>query len=371
MRFLLGSFMRRIAREGFKSLSVPVLAFVFILIIGIMSATAENQEERLEEIVDTFEVRIEVSNTYGSIGGLTREYIDEEHIRLFTDSVLSEYVTDINLRYQSGNIIGITSMQSDERLDPTVGSYIEWREGYDEGIFRTADPVCVVSFDTGEYEYYELEGWFDFSVGEMVFFEEELEIAGRVYGAGDVMFVPFWMLCDLSGNVMSDTLTATIADNRRIEEFAASARSFFVAAGTVDESIPYSLTIYNGEYNTTIEELTQNILLINIVTPFIYAISVLVGFIAGYILIRRRKPEFAVMRSIGVRRGGLVTAILCEQAILCLGGAVVGCIVFFLIWGHIVILQSVLFIICYLLGAGIVTLRSTGQDILKLLHDKE
>jgi hypothetical protein len=284
---------------------------------------------------------------------------------------------------------GITSIKADERLSPLVGAYVDFLDGYDEGIFRTREAVCVVGaevFNALDADKPEVTLtlrryiWGETDEGEpyladVITIHPTLRVVGITHGAGNVVFSPFWTVSEaaraLGLPVYTNHMSALMADNRQAAGFAQAAARHFARAGDVDAELPFSLTVFDGTYNDVVRRLRQNIQLIDVATPFIYGISVLIGFIASYLLTRRRKPEFALMRSIGVNKRDVFLGALAEQAALCLTGAVTGLVVFGAVYGYFLWAPFVLFTVCYVLGSVFAAERAAGANVLKILREKE
>ena len=412
MIYVFRLFIKRIPREGFKSLTVPVLALVLIVLINIMGGVRQQQAADLEDVTDNFEVRVEISDPVSSARddlGITNDYMI-----LFTDEdaipSLAKFLKDVELKRSMritvgppvpyGKLIGITSVAATDRLDPLAGAYIAFFDGYDESVFRSNDCVCVVSEQIynaldpeemilylsvqSEYEPDEIMLDSAYESGEIMLEDAyvpddisvEFKIAGIVHGAGNDVFCPFWVAGELGSQsdgfpTHTDSMSALMADNRLINGFKNGARQHFARPGDVDAKQPYSLTVFDGVYNEVTKKLMQNIRMIDVATPFIYIISVCIGFVASYLLTRRRKPEFAVLRSVGVNKRDVFFGALAEQAVLCVSGVAAGCALFFTVYGFIPAVPPVVFTLCYTLGSAISAERAAGTDVLKILREKE
>jgi len=176
MLFLLRYFIKRIPRERFKSLTVPALALVLVVLISVLGDLRRELMADLEHIIDTFPIRVEVSTPFTSeTNNLT---VGIHYIRLFTDPdisssispTLAPYLTDVELRQSirikddtdappfisNASLVGVTSIEADARLDPLTGAYIVFFDGCDESFFRTSEHLAIVSqavYDTlGPYD---------------------------------------------------------------------------------------------------------------------------------------------------------------------------------------------------------------------------
>ncbi|MCL2602890.1 MAG: hypothetical protein FWD90_00255 [Defluviitaleaceae bacterium] len=402
MKEILYTFLKRLPREGFRSMTVPALALVLVVLIGIMSGARIRMVEELDDVINNFPVRAELSDPITSeVDGID---IDIEYILLFTDESVprsvAEYVKDVelnrrleiveNLPLPVGEWLGITSVEADDRLSPMAGAYIDFLPGWDEGVFRTDEAVAVVNaalFGTLEanqpmitlsveniiYKETEIDGEIIMEVDEIFETAVDLRVVGIVHNAGSLILSPFWTVNAAAAEIYlpeySNHMNALLYDNGKIGEFASAAVRVFARPGDVDTELSFSLTIFDGIYNNVIRRLRQNIQLIDVATPFIYAISVLIGFIASYLLTRNRKPEFAVMRSIGVNKRDVFMGALGEQAVLCIPGAVTGFVIVSITFGQVLWVPPVLFTFCYVLGSVFAAVQAAGTNVLKILRE--
>ena len=133
----------------------------------------------------------------------------------------------------------------------------------------------------------------------------------------------------------------------------------------------FAMTIYDAEFYDITEAFSQTIFFIDIATPFVYVLAVCVGFIASFLLTRRKIGEFAIMRSVGVNKMGIFFGTFLEQALLCAVGAALGSLLFTMTWGYVFITQPLIFLACYMLGVLVSAAKAAGTDVLRLLRDKE
>ena len=398
------TFFKRIPREGFKSLAVPILAFVLVVLISIMGGTQIRLAADLEDAMDNFPVLVEVSCP--ATVATDNLGIDLHHIRLFTDVgidfSLADYLQDVELSsflfisatyppVPVNHWIGVTSPGADLRLDPYSGVYIDFFPGYDESIFHTWEMVGVVSeeiFNAIDSEnplltlmlrrvIPALINEAGYIIQEEVYFTAyaEIRIVGITHGSGNYIFSPFWTVGEAAESVgmpvHASQMWALMADNRQIGAFANVADRHFTYTGNISPVNPFALTIFDTIYNDITRRMQQNIQIISISTPFIYVLSILIGFIASYLLTRRRKSEFAIMRSIGVSKGHVFFGALAEQAFLCIIGAALGFVVFAVVQGDLLFIPPLLFTACYVSGSVFAAQRAAGTNVLKILREKE
>lgn len=85
-----------------------------------------------------------------------------------------------------------------------------------------------------------------------------------------------------------------------------------------------ALTVNDETFIKTAARLKENITLTKILTPFVVVIVGFLGFVASYLLLQSRRPEIAIMRSLGVSRRSCFGMLFFESAALELGGSIAG-----------------------------------------------
>jgi len=277
-----------------------------------------------------------------------------------------------------GVLTGLTFPDAYSGLSMEKGALINYYEGYDADVFKTGANVAVVSEDVLAWAD---GGMLRVPVGakENAINETmaELEIIGTVSGAGEgVVLAPFLTASRLGAESdgrppVTEILRARIADNNDLVAFKRDAMRTFSEVGVYFNEQMFSMTIFDAEFYDLTEALQQTVFFIDILTPFVYFITVCVGFVASFLLTRRRTSEFAVMRSVGVNKESIFLITLLEQGLLCAGGVILGCAVFYLAWDMLSISRPLVFLGCYLLGAILSAARAARTDVLRLLREKE
>ena len=436
MLLLMRYFFRRLVREGLRSVTVPLLALVLVVLINLLGGVKAWLEEEYENTMSHFPVIARLSDTTGAAtDGL---YISEKYIDLFLDAdapvSLYRYTGELTLK-RTMNIVddtkqptglvltGISNFGADDDLAPESGAVITFFGGFYEGVFSTDETVCVVSEDLLEAAGVAQAdgtksdddqsnatqsaatqpdaaqrsialtsdgklrmnvrsisnpagpGGIPASLYKVI--DVNLTVAGTVSGsAGNRVYAPFWTVSALG--IESDELPrhterlfVKIADNRALSTFKQVASLSFPKVAPIYDSRPFSMMIYDSDFYATLEPLRQNIILIDVATPFLYVISVCVGFLASVLLTRRRKPEFALMRCAGIHRRDIFLGTLTEQVVLSTVGAALGCALVTVTWGYFSIVQPSIFLACYILGTVFSSISAAGTDVLKILQERE
>jgi hypothetical protein len=291
-----------------------------------------------------------------------------------TEISLAEYLTDVqvqmgyNIFTINGNnyidaegtpfLIGINSVSGDKQLLPEYGCEITWYEGYDETIFVGEEPVCLIPEDMAKPRLYnngkgEAVLYFEYRLmkdGKLVSFNEyqcKLKIAGT-YTAGDEksIYCPVPILEQVMSEIKDDpmifTLSATLADNRRLDEFREKMSLCFVEPSPNAKMIPWGDYLYSNsltsvqeyyDYALDIDDenlfdlssiLEDSIKFNQTVTIFVVALSVVAGFLVGFLMIRRRKRDIILMRTVGESNMRVYFGFVVEQMICIILGIVIG-----------------------------------------------
>ena len=265
-------------------------------------------------------------------------------------------------KYSKGSgttfLIGMTSISSDKQLLPEYGCEIKWYEGYDESVFTGGEAVCLIPESKATTDHYDngsggVDLYLDYSTMKegvtlnAAEYECTLKIVGT-YTAGDELSVycPFPIIEQvyekLGKTQQIDSLSATIANNRRLEEFIEKANMFFMDPAQKDEEIPWGIVLYNRSeeydhlnyrYAMDINDeilaelsaiLEDSIKFNRTVTALVVILSVISGFLIGFLMIRRRKRDIILMRTVGETNFRLYVGFVLEQMICIVLGVALG-----------------------------------------------
>ena len=296
-----------------------------------------------------------------------------------TEISLAEYVKDIQMNLKqmittiNGNdynrgggnsfLIGITSLACDKQLLPEYGCEITWYEGYDESIFEGNELVCLIPADMAKPRYYDNgkgEAELYFLIKRMVSVDDgpieegsrheyscKLKIAGT-YTAGDgkSIYCPIPVIEQVYTSLEQlwniESFTATLADNRRLDEFREKASLFFAEDALEYSEEPCGTYVLNDTggayleyYLNAIDIADENLLDLSViledsikfnrtVTVFVVILSVVAGFLVGFLMIRRRKRDIMLMRMVGESNARVYAGFALEQMICIILGIAVG-----------------------------------------------
>jgi len=440
MFYIFGHSIKRLIREGRKSLSVPLIAFVLAILVNLLGGIRSWLISEYVDTMENFPIVAVISNLTGDItDGLN---IEENIINIFTDPdvpfslldftgelMMKRTLGDVEITGKTESIAlhGITSINADSLLSYEYGTEIMFFEGFDESAFLSDEPVCIISEDmynlavngklsvsvsvqlpdeiiyhegvhvegrmdgsdmkyfiivyneeedTYEREFIDPEDAYEVIEGEFVTNELELTVIGIVSGAGsEIVYIPFWTVSAFAEELtdippFAESLSVRLNYNWTLSDFKSTAAMVFSRVRPIHGSRAFAMMVYDSEFYETIEPLRQNIIVVDVATPFIYALSIAIGFLTSVLLTRRRKAEFAIMRSIGVNKWVIFISALAEQALLSITGVALGIGFVALAWGYVSLERPAVFLACYLFGALFAAAGAAGTNVMKVLRDR-
>ncbi len=182
----------------------------------------------------------------------------------------------------------------------------------------------------------------------------------------------------LEGSVNKVTLSALsfrVADNRKLNETKMALGEFFIAADSINQgSSRFGLWMDDAAFVDTVMVLERSIALFVLFRTVLWILSLCVCSLVIFLIIRRRRIELAVMRSMGCNTVFLYGQILLEMSLCFAVGALAASLVALaaamLHGGETVNVIGLLLSGCMLGTAGSVTAVTSG-DIMKILKGKE
>ena len=165
-------------------------------------------------------------------------------------------------------------------------------------------------------------------------------VVGTYAGGAGRLYCPWWVarqLClDVYGAITMDSLSAAMADNRRIDQFWDEYGSRYFVEPTRDgtpvpwegylmyRTYPFALAIYDDTLVKTVDQLHQNQKLLGLVSWLLGLSAFGVGAVFSILLLRHRSRELKLQYILGQARGGILLWALVEHGLLSLLGAAIG-----------------------------------------------
>ena len=340
-----------------------VTAFALIISMVLCGLNASNEAEiaNFEQTRREIPITVTVMDLYGdSSENLNLDTWVVNIMSGFYNWGLSDYLTDvrigfdlnidmINGEWSDRQLRGILSVNAAPELLPITNSAITWYEGYDESVFEGEELVCIVpagytddadpttdeqeldmTFNTYSQPFPNLSG----AAYNMV---SRLTVVGTYESTQSVraIYCPYHtadtIRARLQVGVRVDSASATLKNNDDLEQFRLVAKRFFAEPdpnSTPDSNYDYSLKIDTEALDKAEAVLNNSITINRISTYLVFVLSAGAGFFLGFLMIRSRKREIILMRTLGKPNAAIYRDFAWEQMLRVLLGVAVGGAVF-------------------------------------------
>lgn len=398
--------LNRIRRSPVPVLAMLLFTSILSLVLCGLEASTNQELEDYQQIYRTTPVTFTVTNLTGTqsdnlklpawaadvfVGDALlpyslRGYVKNVHIQaeyrmnpeketLRVDGTLVD-TTNIS-------ICGITSE------DQIIGNGITWLNTPEEDVLLSAERICIIpeSMVTSEKLPKTLSFLFlyqDIGLnGEIVThqYRLELEVVGTHQANNETVYCPYSVIrgiyVQLDRKTEVDFITAVLTDNDLLDEAREEARYWFPEPDLSGTKIPwkfgsytyypYALRIDDSQLRS-LEETLRNSLTINkICTTLVFVLSAGAGFFAGFLVVRSRKKEIALMRTMGTSNSSIFVCIVFEQMLCVVLGTLLG--------GSYFLFQPVVrlaaFVGIYFVGLSIALLVFLYTNLLTTIKEDE
>ncbi len=338
---------RRLLHSPLPAIGVLLFAAILSTVLCGLELSNTAEENKYQETYRTISVEATITNLSGT--KYTGMNIDAMFMTAFEEKGdLEKYVTNlqkvcmraIDGKYSGNMLYGITSTVLSPELSPENGVTITWRDGYHENIFFTDKSLCLIpqgmipetDEETGE-KYIELyfEHWKD--IGQTNEYTCRLTVAGTYAGgSGKAVYTPY-SVCEQVYRELEDVLyvqafRATLINNNELEVFREASKVWFAEPNPLGEETPWENPIYPHypfalDINDDLLQRAAATLQSSINTNRICAVLVLclsaaAGLLIGFLMVRSRKREIALMRTMGTCNSSIFFGFALEQ-MLCFG----------------------------------------------------
>ena len=282
-------------------------------------------QPNISQFVKDLKIRLEISGIKGAVA-LDEENSFESYVAILEQA---EYLT----------LAGISSVRVAEELTPEFSGDIRWYEGYGQEIFETEELVCLVP---EEYEGDEVAVSFfydDTATGEKQVYTCTLSVIGRYTDLGNsTVYCPYFVVNQIYNRTYQTkrirSISATLVNNNRLDELKSVAAYWFAEPNPLGESTewgkfgyeyyPYALDINDRLLQELVDSMENSLTINRLASALIFAMSALAGFLTGYLVIRSRKREIALMRTLGCCDIGIYIEFALEQLLCLLLGVFLG-----------------------------------------------
>lgn len=307
------------------------------------------------------------------------KYIDDLQIRMVCNGRVKTAPIPIAAAGFEKNetVVGITSTKVAKEYDPSFGMNITWLEGYDESILCTGELVCIAP---SAFEGLEEVSVTFTSTGS---YTCKLKIVG-LYPKEEnyTLYCPYFVMEAVYTRINEPKnvqhLSGKIANNGDLEAFLEAASEWFATPNPLGEPThwdnifgyeyyPLAIDIDDSLLKNLQENLQQSMTINRIAAALVFALSAGAGFLTGFLVIRSRKREIALMRTLGASNIAVCAEFALEQ-LLCvvLGTGLGGSYALWAPFGRLCI-----FGVVYMTGLTIALLIFTRANLLATMKEDE
>lgn len=349
---------RRFCRTPVPAIAVALFAAILAAVLCGLQAANEQEENNYQEICRTVPVTVSVSNLSGtSTDDLLAPTWVMDAMRLFLDA----YVTDIQAKASTvadsvtigdkatyaQELVGITSLTVAGELAQAAEDIVTWQNGYDEDVLQTGTLACILPAsmipetealpETVQMHFENIV----YNANEETTRKYSLDLTFTVAGIhqnNSVIYCPIAVVehikSQLKQELRYDRIGGVLIHNEKLEEMRGAALKWFAEPNLSGELTPWDYSGYNyypyalkidDSQLRAAEETLENSLTINrLCSILVLVLSAGAGFFIGFLLIRSRKREIVLMRTMGTPNGKIYTSFAVEQITCVLLGVLLG-----------------------------------------------
>jgi len=297
--------------------------------------------------------------------------------------------------YRLSDYIGRSSVLNGINSAAAILQQPEYMDGYDEGLFESEEKVCIVSNDFLADHGLFVGAEVNFTAIDIKKYPVESEsdirrdtVSLKIVGVYQSFVTPAPIYCpleivnDISRSIgkpsVINSASFTLQNTQELNRFRGILMDLgFVnqQAGTEGSNKRDLSFIINDRLLKNATASVQNYIdFTSALYPIIYLLCAGIGFVVSYLLIRIRKPEFAIMRSLGTSRVVSFFVFFIEQGLLCLLGSVLGIVISVITTGQFSLFQvgtGLGYVGFYLVGSGLAIAAMNRVNVLQILTARE
>ena len=349
--------LNRFRRAPIQAVAVVILAAVLCASLCGLHAANISAQLHYKQTCATVPVKLIVTNLSAtrSDGLEAPSWVTKVFTSRIPKNNLKDYVKDVQIKatqqihtltigdevFSDKSLIGITDLEISGEMSQS-GS-ITWLSGYDESVFDSDEPVCVVpeNLITGDVALCQTadihtvfnEPFFPYAEHDAV-----LTIIGTHKENDSTVYCPYEVVSDIYDSLGKpdevDAIQATLIDNSLQAEVREIANNWFAIPNPTGEQTswrysyyfyyPYALDIDDDLLVNAERTLKISLLINELCAVLVFALSAGASFFVGFLMIRSRKREIALMRTLGTPVPSIFLSFAAEQ-LVCLGvGTAVG-----------------------------------------------
>ena len=250
------------------------------------------------------------------------------------------YITDTGiLGYKEMILVGINTLEADKALMAENGAQITWLPGYDESIFSGEETVCILPQSVYEQldqtaDHLTMQFQYRKATNAPVLNESakelfvDMKVVGFFTGASAAnIYCPYAVVetiyTELGEARVIDAVSGTLSDNSLLEKLRQDRDYWFAAPSATGaptewgargyKYYPNALDIDDSMLINAAAILENSIAINRICAIAVLALSAAAGFFIGLLVIRSRKKEIALLRTMGTANHSIFISFALEN----------------------------------------------------------
>lgn len=286
-------------------------------------------------------------------------------------------VLSFSITADKGSFFGVNALTADPDL-LAMEEQITWLEGYDSSCLQGNEQVCLYPANRGVKLGENVEILLNRPLNNSKYDQDRLLTTFKVVGTFS------WGAQEPAAYCPLATLEALVAARKDFaydmnhfsfvmekNEKIPALKDFFVAH-QLHTGENLRIAIDDRMYEKAMAPLEKNLNLLQGLQYIFYVLVILLGFFLCFLVARRRKPEYAIMRMLGEPAVQVVLKSLVEQLLLCLVGVGIGLLLMLVSKGSDLQFGVCLVILAgYCLGAALAVGLTVRVDVMSILREKE
>ncbi len=239
-------------------------------------------------------------------------------------------------------VSGIDSFYVAEELTEDWGGQVFWQDGYDEPVLSTEEAVCLVPESMKDMTQIELTFSYSYTVGEVSYTNttvKQFQVVGYFVDPGNTrLYCPYPVMQQIYAQLGAakdlEEVCAVLNENNTLPELRQVAAEWFAEPNPSGEKTPwgkysyeyylYALDINDYMLKNLESGMKSSMRLNTLASLVIFILSAGAGFLTGFLVIRARKREIALMRSMGASHPAIFAELALEQMLCVAAGIVLG-----------------------------------------------
>ena len=349
-------------------LSVAALMLLFLQI----GASTRSRAQSLTEMIDRTRIRCVVVNRAGQAenlhipnGSILYFFLNEPRIIMLCDELEIRSSCTVEAGDESFLLTGATASQM--RRETEGGQTIAYDGAEDAALFDGRDAVAVIG--SALMPYTEEENGARYITVRVAEVEEPLRL--RVTGTSDAeraFYCPWATLFQWNFYISADRLNFVLSDNRLLAQAKDLSERIFDSDNPDNTSFAKGimLSVQSAEYETMTNMAYRNQIMMTLIKAVSLICAVVAGLMLSILLVRGRRQEYAVLRSMGVGGAWIVAQGMLEVVCPCF---VVFCLAY--LTGGIEMADGLPLFLSYVIGYLAPLGYYCMQPILKQIQMKE